>query len=254
MSGVLYLVPNALDFGVDSTATEAVDLQEVLPLGVIRIAARLPCWVAENAKTTRAFLKRVNDIVPLAQPLQSIAIVELPRPRKGAPSAPGDDLKALLEPALAGQDMGLISEAGMPAIADPGAELVSAAHGLKLRVQPLAGPNSLMLALAASGLNGQSFAFVGYLPIDAAARVARLRELESLSRKIGQTQLMIETPYRNPALLGALLSTLSGSTRLSISCGLTLESGWSRTDTVAGFKASSVTLPGDIPAVFALLA
>ena len=254
MSGVLYLVPNALDFGVESTRTEAVDLQEVLPLGVIRIAARLPCWVAENAKTTRAFLKRVDEIVPLAQPLQSIAIVELPRPRKGAPAAPGGDLKALLEPALAGQDMGLISEAGMPAIADPGAELVSAAHALKLRVQPLAGPNSLMLALAASGLNGQSFAFVGYLPIDAAARAARLRELESLSRKIGQTQLMIETPYRNPVLLGALLSTLSGNTRLSISCGLTLESGWSRTDTVAGFKASGVTLPGDIPAVFALLA
>jgi 16S rRNA (cytidine1402-2'-O)-methyltransferase len=124
---------------------------------------------------------------------------------------------------------------------------------LKLRVQPLAGPNSLMLALAASGLNGQSFAFVGYLPIDAAARVTRLRELETLSRKIGQTQLMIETPYRNPVLLGALLSTLSGSTRLSISCGLTLESGWSRTDTVAAWKASIVTLPGDIPAVFALL-
>lgn len=254
MSGTLYLVPNALDFGVDSTETGAVDLQEVLPLGVIRIAARLPCWVAENAKTTRAFLKRVDEIVPLAQPLQSIAIVELPRPRKGAPAAPGGDLKTLLEPALAGQDMGLISEAGMPAIADPGAELVSAAHALKLRVQPLAGPSSLMLALAASGLNGQSFAFVGYLPIDAAARVARVRELESLSRKIGQTQLMIETPYRNPVLLGALLSTLSGNTRLAISCGLTLESGWSRTDTVAGFKALGVTLPGDIPAVFALLA
>jgi 16S rRNA (cytidine1402-2'-O)-methyltransferase len=150
--------------------------------------------------------------------------------------------------------MGLISEAGMPAIADPGAELVSAAHALKLRVQPLAGPNSLMLALAASGLNGQSFAFVGYLPIDAAARVARLRELESLSRKIGQTQLMIETPYRNPALLSALLSTLLGSTRLTISCGLTLESGWSRSDTVADWKASGITLPADIPAVFALLA
>ena len=254
MSGVLYLVPNALDFGMESTGAEPADLQAVLPLSVIRIAARLPCWVAENAKTTRAFLKRVNDIVPLAQPLQSIAIVELPRPRKGAPSAPGGDLKALLAPALAGQDMGLISEAGMPAIADPGAELVSAAHALKLRVQPLAGPNSLMLALAASGLNGQSFAFVGYLPIDAAARAARLRELESLSRKIGQTQLMIETPYRNPVLLGALLSTLSGSTRVSISCGLTLESGWSRTDTVAGFKSSGVTLPVDIPAVFALLA
>jgi 16S rRNA (cytidine1402-2'-O)-methyltransferase len=254
MSGTLYLVPNALDFGVESTGSEPADLQAVLPLGVIHMAARLPCWVAENAKTTRAFLKRVNEIVPLAQPLQSIAIVELPRPPKGAASAPGGDLKDLLAPALAGQDMGLISEAGMPAIADPGAELVSAAHALKLRVQPLAGPNSLMLALAASGLNGQSFAFVGYLPIDATARAARLRELESLSRKIGQTQLMIETPYRNPALLGALLSTLSGGTRLSISCGLTLESGWSRTDTVAGWKASDIALPGDIPAVFALLA
>jgi 16S rRNA (cytidine1402-2'-O)-methyltransferase len=152
-----------------------------------------------------------------------------------------------------GADIGLISEAGLPAIADPGADLVAAAHLLGLRVEPLSGPSSLLLALAASGLNGQSFAFVGYLPIDAAARSARIRELESLSRKWRQTQLMIETPYRNTALLGALLGTLSGSTRLSIGCGLTLSQGWNRTDTVADWKAQPIHLPNDVPAVFGLL-
>ena len=109
------------------------------------------------------------------------------------------------------------------------------------------------MALSASGLNGQSFAFVGYLPIDAAARQTRIRELEALSRRARQTQLMIETPYRNAALLGALLGTLAGGTRLSISCGLTLEQGWSRTDTVAGWKSAAVTVPNDRPAVFGLL-
>jgi 16S rRNA (cytidine1402-2'-O)-methyltransferase len=253
MRGTLFLVPNALDFGVTAPGSVAADLQEVLPLGVIRVAARLPHWVVENAKTTRAFLKRVNDIVPLAQPLQSINIVELPRPAKGAAGTAQTQLKTLLAPAVNGADMGLISEAGLPAIADPGADLVAAAHLLGLRVEPLSGPSSLLLALAASGLNGQSFAFVGYLPIDAAARSARIRELESLSRKWRQTQLMIETPYRNATLLGALLGNLSGNTRLSIGCGLTLSQGWNRTDTVAGWKAQPVHLPNDVPAVFGLL-
>ncbi len=256
MSGTLYLVPNTLDFGVaiESAATGPPDLQQVLPLGVIRIAARLPCWVAENAKTTRAFLKRVHEVVPLSQPLQAIAIVELPRANKGALQAPAVKLDALLAPALAGQDLGLISEAGLPAVADPGAALVQAAHALNVRVEALSGPSSLMLALAASGLNGQSFAFVGYLPVDAAARHARIRELETLSRKAQQTQLMIETPYRNAALLNALLSALAGSTRLSVSCGLTLEQGWSRTDTVARWKAAPTAVPADTPTVFSLLA
>lgn len=257
MSGTLYLVPNTLDFGVPATGSGPSgppDLQQVLPLGVIRIAARLPCWVAENAKTTRAFLKRVHEVVPLSQPLQAIAIVELPRANKGAPQAPAVKLDALLAPALAGQDVGLISEAGLPAVADPGAALVQAAHALNVRVEALSGPSSLMLALAASGLNGQSFAFVGYLPVDAAARHARIRELEALSRKAQQTQLMIETPYRNPALLGALLGALSGGTRLSVSCGLTLDPGWSRTDTVSGWKARATDIPADTPAVFSLLA
>jgi 16S rRNA (cytidine1402-2'-O)-methyltransferase len=111
-----------------------------------------------------------------------------------------------------------------------------------------------VLALAASGLNGQSFAFVGYLPVGAAARGARIRELEALSRREGQTQLMIETPYRNEALLGALLTHLQPSTRVSVSCGLTLNDGFTRTDDVRGWKARPTALPGDVPVVFSFLA
>lgn len=255
MSGRLILIPNTLDFGVDGAE---VDLHEVLPLGVIRMAAGLTHWVAENAKTTRAFLKRVDAIVPLVQPLQSLNIAEMPRPPKGrAPldqTALNNAWSALLAPARAGHDIGLISEAGLPAIADPGALLVAAAHAEGIKVLPLSGPSSLLLALSASGLNGQSFAFVGYLPVDAAARASRMRELEALSRRLGQTQLMIETPYRNQALLDALLAGLQAQTRLSVSCGLTLPSGWTRTSTVAQWRAKPQAMPDKVPAVFALLA
>jgi len=251
MTGRLYLVPNTLDFGV---AGDAPDLQEVIPLGVIRIASRLTCWVAENAKTTRAFLKRVDAVQPLPHPLQSVQIVELPRPQKGVKSPHPASLAALLAPALQGQDIGLISEAGLPAVADPGAALVEAAHGLEIAVVALPGPSSLLLALAASGLNGQSFTFVGYLPVDAGERAVRIRELETLSRRLGQTQLMIETPYRNEALLAALLDGLQTGTRLSVSCGLTMPSGWTRSDTVGRWRAAPASLPKDVPAVFSLLA
>jgi 16S rRNA (cytidine1402-2'-O)-methyltransferase len=251
-SGSLYLVPNTLDFGAKSGIPP---LQQVLPLGVIEIAARLPHWVAENAKTTRAFLKRVDAVVALAQPLQAIDIRELPRPPKGrTATVPTQEWSTLLAPALAGNDVGLISEAGLPAVADPGAALVEAAHRAGLRVVALPGASSLLLALAASGLNGQSFAFVGYLPLDAAERGARIRELEALSRRERQTQLMIETPYRNEALLAALLAHLGGSTRLAVSCGLTLDNAFSRSDSVAGWKAAPTALPADLPIVFSLLA
>ena len=249
--GSLILVPNTLDFGV---AGDAPDIQDVLPLSVIRTAARLTHWAAENAKTTRAFLKRVDAVVPLAQPLQSLAIVELPRPQKGARVAPVADWTALLAPASQGHDIGLISEAGLPAVADPGAALVQAAHAIGLEVNALPGPSSLLLALSASGLNGQSFAFVGYLPVDTAERGARIRELEALSRRANQTQLMIETPYRNEALLTALLAHLQPATRLSVSCGLTLASGFTRTDTAQAWKARATALPADVPAVFSVLA
>ena len=248
--GKLILMPNTLDFGVAGDA----DLQDVLSLGVIRTAARLTHWVAENAKTTRAFLKRVDAIAPLAQPLQALSIIELPRPAKGARQLAMPDLKPLLQPALQGHDIGLISEAGLPAVADPGAALVQAAHAMKIEVAVLPGPSSLLLALAASGLNGQSFAFVGYLPIDAAERSQRIRELEALSKRSSQTQLMIETPYRNEPLLAALLANLRADTLLSVSCGLTLPQAWTRTGPVADWKAAPTRMPADIPAVFSLLA
>jgi len=249
--GELVLVPNTLDFGAPGPVP---DLQDVLPLGVIRRAAALQHWVAENAKTTRAFLKRVDAVVPLSQPLQTLAIVELPRPQKGVRHAAPPNLETLLSPALQGHDIGLISEAGLPAVADPGAALVQAAHAAGVAVVALPGPSSLLLALAASGLNGQSFAFVGYLPVDTNERGARIRELETLSRRAGQTQLMIETPYRNEAFLAALLAHLHGGTRVSVSCGLTLPSGFTRTDTVDHWKARPAALPADVPVVFALLA
>lgn len=251
--GRLYLVPNALDFGIDG-ASEAVPLDDVLPLGVIRIAARLDHWVAENARSTRAFLKRVDHIVPLARPLQQIDIVELPRPAKGGKAGTAPDLSQLLAAARAGADLGLISEAGLPAVADPGAALVQAAHTQGIRVIALPGPSSLLLALAASGLNGQSFAFVGYLPVDAGERTNRLRELESASRRAQQTQIIIETPYRNGALLDALLTHLQPATRLSVSCGLTAPGSFSRTDSVSGWRARPTALPADRPVVFAFLA
>lgn len=251
LRGELVLVPNTLDFGAPGAVPE---LQDVLPLGVIRRAAALQHWVAENAKTTRAFLKRVDAVVPLARALQAISIVELPRPQKGARNAAAPNLEALLAPAMQGHDIGLVSEAGLPAVADPGAALVQAAHVAGITVLALPGPSSLLLALAASGLNGQSFAFVGYLPVEANERGARIRELEALSRRAGQTQLMIETPYRNEALLAALLAHLQGGTRVSVSCGLTLASAFTRTDTVDRWKAKPASLAADVPVVFSLLA
>ena len=249
-TGTLLLVPNTLDLG----AAE-VDLREVLPQAVIERAASLQHWVAEDARSTRAFLKRVAAIQPLAAPLQSLDIRELPRPRKGSREAvPTQEWHALLQPALQGHDLGLNSEAGLPAVADPGALLVAAAHEAGVRVLPLAGASSLLLALAASGLNGQSFAFVGYLPQDGPARMARIKELEALSRRASQTQLVIETPYRNAALLAALLEGLAPTTVLSVSCGLTLPEGWTRSARVAAWRKQPVQMPDRMPAVFALLA
>jgi 16S rRNA (cytidine1402-2'-O)-methyltransferase len=253
-TGTLVLVPNTLDLGTDCE----VDLREVLPQAVIDRAATLGFWVAENAKTTRALLKRVGQLVPLALPLQQIQIQELPRPPKGGAAGKGSpppDLKPLLAPALAGQDVGLLSEAGLPAVADPGAALVQAAHALGIPVQVMAGPSSLLLALAASGLNGQSFAFVGYLPVEAAARAARIRELEAASRKLDQTQIAIETPYRNDALLGALVQHLQPGTHLAVASGLTLPQARCEMRPVQAWRGTIRPALGDrLPTVFCWLA
>jgi 16S rRNA (cytidine1402-2'-O)-methyltransferase len=161
--GALYLVPTPLDFGMGLEESAPVD--QFLPAETLAVASRLTHWITENAKSTRAFLKRVESAAGLAAPLQDQHIAELPRAahKKGdhVPQADGEPAALdLLAPALAGHDIGLVSEAGMPAIADPGSSIVRAAHALGLRVLPLTGPISLMLALAASGLNGQQFAFV----------------------------------------------------------------------------------------------
>ncbi len=248
--GTLVLVPNTLDLG-----TEQAALQELLPLGVIQRAAVLTHWAAEDARSARAFLKRVGLVQPLAVPLQAMDINELPRPRKGSQEAvPQAAWQALLQPALAGHDLGLISEAGLPGVADPGADLVLAAHAHGVTVVPLVGPSSLILAVAVSGLNGQSFAFVGYLPTDAAQRSQRIKALELTSRKQRQTQLVIETPYRNQALAQSLLENLAPDTWLSVACGLTLETGWNRTLRVSQWQQRGLSLPDNIPAVFAWLA
>ncbi|MEO7885406.1 MAG: SAM-dependent methyltransferase [Polaromonas sp.] len=247
--GKLYLVPAPLDFGCD----ELAPLQDVMPLGTVHIAARLSRWICENAKSTRAYLKRIDALQPLTVPLQSQQIQELPREvHKKGDHTGSFDARPLLLAATEGHDVGLVSEAGMPAIADPGSSVVRAAHDLGLEVVPLTGPMSLMLALAASGLNGQNFAFGGYLPQTPAERVQRIRELESLALKSGQTQIFIETPYRNAALFQSLLQTLQGNTRLSLSCGLTMHKGWSRSAQVSTWKRDKTQAPLDLPTVFCM--
>ena len=252
-AGTLYLVPAPLDFGCDSQTA----LTEVLPEGTLRRAATLTHWISENAKTARAYLKRIDALFPLAAPIQTQNIAELPREahKKGDHGNKGAavfDARPLLAAALAGHDMGLISEAGMPAVADPGSSIVRAAHDLGIRVVPLIGPVSLLLGLAASGLNGQNFAFVGYVPQDGSERTARLKELENLALKHGQTQQFIETPYRNAALWQALLQTLQPNTRLALASGLTLETARIESHLVREWRLRNAPPDNRTPVVFSI--
>lgn len=253
-TGRLVLVPNTLDLG-----TAPGPIEQVLSAHALRRAAGLQHWVVESAKVARSFLKRVDAVVPLTAPLQTLAIQELPKARKGGGTVEADAWQALLAPAMAGHDVGLLSDAGLPAVADPGAAVVAAAHVRGLVVEPLAGASSLTVALAASGLNGQRFAFEGYLPQQPAQRLQRVRDLELRSRREGQTQLVIETPYRNEALLQALAEALRPDTSLSVACGLTSATGWCRTQAAGEWRrqlqgAGRTTMPDTLPAVFMWLA
>ena len=247
--GTLYLVPAPLDFGCETQSL----VEDVIPMGTLRAAAGITHWICENAKSARAYLKRIDSVVPLAVPLQMQQIQELPREvHKKGDHAGQFDARPLLQAALEGQSIGLLSEAGMPAVADPGSSVVRAAHELGVTVAPLTGPVSLLLALAASGLNGQNFAFVGYLPQDPEMRTQRIRELETIALRTAQTQLFIETPYRNRALLQALLQTLQHNTRLAVARGITLAESEFRSATVKAWRADSLPVDDRLPAVFAI--
>ena len=221
MNGTLYLIPNSLGPGA---------LDEVLPASVRQTTAQLDYFIAENAKTARAFLKLVSTTHPLGKPLQEIEIRELNI------NTAASELPALLAPLLAGRHAGLVSEAGVPAVADPGADLVRLAHQKNIPVKPLVGPSSILRALMASGLNGQSFAFQGYLPTDSGQRANRLRQLEQRSRQEKQTQIFIETPYRNEAMLEAIANHCTSSTLLTVATDLTLATETVRTQPVQIWK------------------
>jgi len=240
MTGTLFLIPNTLG--------DTETLASVLPEQVQQITSQLDYFVAENAKTARAFLKLIGAQHPLCKPMQEIQIAEL------NVNTPAAALANLLAPLLAGRDGGLVSEAGVPAVADPGADLVRLAHQHKIPVRPLVGPSSLLLAVMASGLNGQSFAFNGYLPTDAAQRSSRIKELELRSRKEKQTQLFIETPYRNAAMLEALIASCAPGTLVCVATDLSLPTETIRTMTAAQWKTAPAPDFHKKPTVFLLLA
>lgn len=204
-AGTLYVIPSTLG----PAAPDAV-----VPLGTLQVARRLRHFVAETPKVARQFLKALHH----PQPLQEIAIGEL------SVHTPADQVAQLLAPALAGHDLGLVSDAGCPGVADPGALLVAAAHRAGVPVVPLAGPSSILLALMASGLNGQVFAFHGYLPVKGDERTAAIKALDDAVTRTGATQVFIETPYRNEALLEALITTCRPATMLALAIDLTLAS------------------------------
>ncbi len=237
-AGKLYLVPNALGPG---------DLQAVLPAATASIAARLDYFVGENAKSTRAFLQRIDAVAPLARPIRQVEIAEL------HVSTPVDALQGLIAPIVAGRDGGLVSEAGCPAVADPGAGLVRLAHRLGIEVVPLVGPSALLLALMASGLDGQRFAFNGYLPSDARERIDAIRDAERRSSELRQTQLFIETPYRNRALFAALIAHCQPGTILCVACDLTLDTQQVASRAAREWRGRTIDLDRR-PTVFLLLA
>jgi 16S rRNA (cytidine1402-2'-O)-methyltransferase len=234
--GNLYLVPVALG--------EHTPWAHFLPAQAQAITAGLRHFVVETARAARAHLKQLD----YPNPLRETDIRELPA--EAADAA----LDALLAPALAGADLGLLSDAGCPAVADPGARLVARAHALGIRVVPLVGPSSILLGLMGSGLNGQSFAFHGYLPVAEGERDAALRALEDESRKLGRTQIFIETPYRNERMFEALLRTLKPETRLCVACELNTAGELLLTRTVREWKKAARPALARRPALFLLLA
>jgi len=233
MPAILYVVPTPLG---GSPA-------DALPPPTLQTIRLLDNFVVENEKSARAFLAAIGMPRPLRE-LRLNRLVEHTPPR---------DIDALLAPLREGRSLGLLSEAGCPAIADPGAGLVAAAHDAGFRVAPLVGPSAILLALMASGLEGQRFAFCGYLPREAPARLRRIRELEQRSRTERETEIFIETPYRNDVLLSALLSACTASTRLCLATDLTLPDQSIALRSVGHWRRAPQAI-GRRPTVFLMLA
>ncbi len=233
--GTLYLIP----VGLADTPWPGF-----LPADTQRIAAGIEHFVVENARAARGHLKQLD----FPRPLRDTDIRELPDDADTA------TLDTLLAPALDGKALGLMSDAGCPAVADPGSRLVARAHERGIRVAPLVGPSSILLGLMGSGLNGQSFAFHGYLPVAETERDARLRQLEDESRRLGRTQLFIETPYRNERLFDALLRQCQPATRLCIACDLTGADEYVLTRRIADWRRAERPPIAKRPALFLLLA
>jgi len=252
--GTLYLVPNTL--GDDALIEQ---LPWVLPQETIAQTAKLNHWIVEDAKTARALLKAVSSISPLICTIQEMQMSEWRGAARNAKYGDAVNPADLLKPLLAGKDIGLMSQAGVPGVADPGAELVLAAHKLGAQVKPLVGPSSILLGLMASGLNGQRFAFQGYLPHNNHERSAKLKQLEAESRKSQKTQIWIETPYRNTAMLMACINSLSPQTLLCLGVDLSLKSEMITTLSIADWRKrypnESACAPlQNRPTIFLLLA
>ena len=231
--GNLHLIPVALG---------DTDARLSLPSSALQAAAELDYFLVENEKSARQFLKNIAH----PRPLQELQLERFDK---------DSDLEratALLQPLLAGRSAGILSEAGSPAVADPGALLVEAAHRMNIRVVPHVGPSAILLALMASGFNGQRFAFHGYLPVpkDVCRRAIVARERESRAQDM--TQIFIETPYRNAAMLQTLLQTLQTNTRLAVCSGLTLERSVCCSDSVKNWRRRASPLDNSTPAVFSL--
>lgn len=235
MSGALHLIP----VGLGDAPPE-----RWLPADVRALAGRLDTYIAENAKTARAFLKLLGTV----RPLQEITIHTL------TDAVAAAQIEQWLAPLRGGAEIGLVSDAGCPAVADPGAKVVAAAHRLGLAVRPWVGPSSILLGLMASGLDGQRFAFHGYAPVDPAERARQLRAWEQHSARHDQTQILIETPYRNGAMFATLLAALRPDTRLCIARALTTRDELVQTRTIADWKKQPAPDLDKKPTLFLFLA
>jgi len=218
VKGVLYLIPTILG--------DTAETADVIPAKINRIINTIDEYIVENEKSARHYLKKMG----IQKPLQEITLHLLNQ------HTPVQEISGYLNSISEGKNIGIISEAGCPGIADPGADVVKMAHEKNIQVVPLVGPSSIFLALMASGFNGQNFAFNGYLPKERPDRIKKIKELERLAQQKDQTQLFIETPYRNTHMLEDILTSCEGSTKLCIACDITLSTEYIKTKTIAAWK------------------